>query len=88
MRQDYLPRFAVGDYVAIDLAEQVLVVRIVDIRPRFNEVYGIPTYYVEPPMAKGHNEIMAPMLDSSFRRATKQEVLIFYKGEYDHGQGD
>lgn len=89
MREQYLPRFAVGDYVALEVLKQVIVVKIVDIRPRFNEVFGIPTYYLSPPLGSGHSEeIMAPVLDSSFRRATKEEILLFYKGEYDHGQGD
>lgn len=64
-----------------------LVVKIIDIVPRFNEVFGMPVYVTRPPLTK-QEEIMCQLLDSAFRRATSNEILLFYKGEYDHGHGD
>lgn len=87
MKQDYLPRYEVGAFVALDMPKGTLVVKILDIKPRFNEVFGMPVYITQPPLTK-QEEIMCQLVDASFRRATPNEVLLFYKGEYDHGHGD
>lgn len=87
MKQDYIPHFEIGAYVALEMPKGTLVVKIVDIKPKFNEVFGMPVYITRPPLSK-HDEILCQILDSTFRRATTNEILLFYKGEYDHGHGD
>lgn len=59
-----------------------MVVKVIDIRKRFNEVFGMPVYVLHPPLSK-HEEILCQLVDGVFRRATPNECLIYYRGEYD-----